>query len=122
MPRISAVNEGQIFRFSDQALPARSPSRCHRRRRQPITGCCAPKRVLLQETLIGCIKALVDVLAITNPVAFGRATRVKRLASDLASSIGKKGSGSSTPRPCCPKLGISLCQPNWSKSSTTAIA
>ena len=32
---ISAVNEGQIFRFLDQALPARSTARRHRRRRQP---------------------------------------------------------------------------------------
>jgi hypothetical protein len=41
--------------------------------------------------LVGCIKALVDILAITNPVAFGRATRVKRLATDLAAAIGKEG-------------------------------
>jgi hypothetical protein len=46
------------------------------------------EKVLLQETLIGCIKALIDILAMTNPVAFGRATRVKRLATDLAASLG----------------------------------
>ena len=49
------------------------------------------ERVLLQETLIGCIKALIDVLAITNPVAFGRATRIKRQAADLAAAAGAKG-------------------------------
>ncbi len=49
------------------------------------------EKVLLQETLIGCIKALVDILAITNPVAFGRSTRVKRLATELAASIGRPG-------------------------------
>jgi hypothetical protein len=42
------------------------------------------ERVLLQETLVGCIKALVDILAITNPVAFGR-------SSNLAAAIGNKG-------------------------------
>ena len=47
--------------------------------------------MLLQETLIGCIKALVDVLAITNPVAFGRTTRVKRVATELATALGQPG-------------------------------
>jgi CheY-like chemotaxis protein len=87
---ISAVNEGQIFRFltkpcpPDQLRAAIEAGVNHHR-------LLRAERVLLQETLIGCIKALVDILAITNPVAFGRATRVKRLASDLALSIGKKG-------------------------------
>jgi hypothetical protein len=49
------------------------------------------EKVLLQETLIGCIRALIDILAITNPVAFGRATRVKRLATELAAALGTKG-------------------------------
>ena len=46
------------------------------------------EKVLLQETLIGCIKALVDILAITNPVAFGRSARLKRLATGLAEQMG----------------------------------
>ncbi|HTE41866.1 MAG TPA: HD domain-containing phosphohydrolase, partial [Steroidobacteraceae bacterium] len=49
------------------------------------------ERVLLQETLIGCIKALTDVLAITSPIAFGRASRVKRMAMDLADALGHRG-------------------------------
>jgi hypothetical protein len=49
------------------------------------------ERELLQETLIGCIQALVDVLAITNPVAFGRASRIKRIAMEFASLLGCEG-------------------------------
>ncbi len=48
------------------------------------------ERVLLQETLIGCIKALIDVLAITNPVAFGRTNRVKRIVMEFAERLGSK--------------------------------
>jgi hypothetical protein len=44
------------------------------------------ERTILKETLLGCIKALIDVLAITNPVAFGRASRLKRLAVEFANS------------------------------------
>ena len=48
------------------------------------------EKVLMQETLIGCINALIDVLAMTNPVAFGRTNRVKRLVIDLAAALGHK--------------------------------
>ncbi len=40
---------------------------------------------------MGCITALVDILALTHPAAFGRATRLKRLASDMAAALGQKG-------------------------------
>ena len=85
---IAAVNEGQIFRFltkpcpPDQLRSAIDAGVVHHR-------LLMAEKVLLQETLIGCIKALVDILAITNPVAFGRATRVKRLATELAASTGR---------------------------------
>ncbi|HEX3949528.1 MAG TPA: response regulator [Steroidobacteraceae bacterium] len=85
---IAAVNEGQIFRFltkpcpPDQLRSAIEAGVMHHR-------LLIAEKVLLQETLIGCIKALIDILAITNPVAFGRATRVKRLATELAASLGK---------------------------------
>src|SRR5271156_3709882 len=87
---MAAVNEGQIFRFltkpcpPDQLRSAIEAGVVHHR-------LLIAERVLLQETLIGCIKALVDILAITNPVAFGRSTRVKRLAAELAASIGNAG-------------------------------
>jgi CheY-like chemotaxis protein len=85
---ITAVNEGQIFRFltkpcpPDQLRAAIDAAVQHHR-------LLRAERELLQETLVGCIKALVDILAITHPVAFGRATRVTRLATDLAAVIGK---------------------------------
>ncbi len=87
---VSAVNEGQIFRFLTKPCPpdqlrSAIDAGVAQHRLQ-----CA-ERVLLQETLVGCIKALVDVLAMTNPVAFGRATRVTRLATDLAAALGHPG-------------------------------
>ena len=87
---VAAVNDGQIFRYLTKPCPADQL-------RTAIEAGVAQhrlfiaERVLLQETLLGCIRALIDVLAITNPVAFGRATRVKRLAVDLAIASGSKG-------------------------------
>jgi CheY-like chemotaxis protein len=87
---VAAVNEGQIFRFltkpcSTEVLRAAIDAGLMQHR------LVTAERVLLQETLVGCIKALVDILAITNPVAFGRATRVKRLAGELADAMDIKG-------------------------------
>jgi hypothetical protein len=87
---IAAVNEGQIFRFltkpcpPDQLRSAIDAAVNHHR-------LLRAERELLQETLLGCIKALVDILAITHPAAFGRASRVTRLATDLAAATGKHG-------------------------------
>jgi CheY-like chemotaxis protein len=87
---IAAVNEGQIFRFLTK------PCRTEQLRAAIDAGVMQHKllkaeKVLLQETLIGCIKSLVDILAITNPVAFGRAARLKRLATALAEATGARG-------------------------------
>lgn len=87
---VLAVNEGQIFRFltkpcpPDQLKAAIDAAVIHHR-------LLNSERVLLQETVIGCIQALVDVLAMTNPVAFGRASRIKRLAMQFADSLGCTG-------------------------------
>ena len=85
---IAAVNEGQILRFltkpcpPDQLRLAIDAGVNHHRM-------LSAERVLLRETLVGCVKALVDLLAITHPVAFGRAHRVTRLATDLSAAVGK---------------------------------
>src|ERR1700722_10232631 len=87
---MAAVNEGQIFRYltkpcpPDQLRTAIEAGVAHHR-------LLVAEKVLLQQTLIGCIRALIDILAITNPVAFGRATRVKRLATELAAAMGPTG-------------------------------
>lgn len=82
----AAVNKGQIFRFLTKPCPpdqlkaaVESGVMQHR--------LVNAERSILKETLIGCIKALTDVLAITNPVAFGRANRLKRLCIELADSL-----------------------------------
>jgi response regulator RpfG family c-di-GMP phosphodiesterase len=87
---VVAVNEGQIFRFltkpcpPDQLKAAVDAAAIQHRLMNA-------ERMLLQETVIGCIQALVDVLGIVNPIAFGRASRIKRLAMQFAESLGCTG-------------------------------
>jgi response regulator RpfG family c-di-GMP phosphodiesterase len=83
---IAAVNQAQIFRFLAK------PCAPEQLRAAIDAGLLQYKlfnseRQILQETVLGCIKALTDVLAITNPVAFGRANRVKRLAMEFSAKL-----------------------------------
>ena len=86
---VMAVNEGQIFRFLTKPCP---PDQLRNAIDEGVIQhrLMTAEKVLLQETLIGCIKALIDVLAITNPVAFGRSKRVTRLATELSAALGTR--------------------------------
>ncbi len=48
------------------------------------------EKVLLQKTLLGSIRALVDVLSLINPIAFSRARQIRNYALDLAKEVGMK--------------------------------
>jgi response regulator RpfG family c-di-GMP phosphodiesterase len=84
---IAAVNDGHIFRFLTKPCP---PD-------QLLIACAAAVRqhelvsaehVLLDQTLHGSIKALMDVLALTHPAAFGRSLRIRGHVTELAATIG----------------------------------
>jgi response regulator RpfG family c-di-GMP phosphodiesterase len=83
---VSAVNTTHVFRF---LLKPCSPDQLKAAVEDGVIQhrLVIAERSVLKETLIGCIKALVDVLAITSPAAFGRASRVKRLAMELAARL-----------------------------------
>jgi hypothetical protein len=74
---IAAVNQGQIFRFLTKPC---APGDLGRAFEAAVTQnrLIISERVLLQQTLLGCLKSLLDVLALVDPVAFGRAQRLER--------------------------------------------
>ncbi|MET0591658.1 MAG: HD domain-containing phosphohydrolase [Polyangiaceae bacterium] len=85
---ISAVNDGQIFRFLTKPCPPDvllSALGAAFKQHELITG----EKVLLEQTLHGAIKTLTDVLALANPVAFGRANRAKEFMSQLLAEMKK---------------------------------
>ncbi|MFT3694238.1 MAG: response regulator [Kofleriaceae bacterium] len=97
---ISAINDGQVFRFltkpcqPDELIRVLKAAVEHNRL---ITA----ERVLVQETLRGAVAALVDVLALASPMTFGRANRVKKRAVQLAEQV-------SLPNPWQLELAVSL--------------
>src|SRR5262249_60092556 len=83
---IAAVNRANIFRFLTKPCPPdvlasalTDAVNLHR--------LVTSERVLLQETLLGSVKMLTDVLALANPAAFGRATRAKQHARRTAAQL-----------------------------------
>jgi hypothetical protein len=84
---VAAVNEGRIFRFlTKPCAPEKLIAAVEAavRQHQLVTA----EKMLLQQTVLGSIRALVDVLAIVNPIAFGRGGRIKRLATELSAASG----------------------------------
>ncbi|HEY3667061.1 MAG TPA: HD domain-containing phosphohydrolase [Polyangiaceae bacterium] len=83
---ISAVNEGQIFRFLTKPCPPNvllSALGSAVKQHELIMA----ERVLLEQTLRGCVKTLTDILSLTNPTAFGRASRAKGYMTQLLSYL-----------------------------------
>jgi response regulator RpfG family c-di-GMP phosphodiesterase len=79
---IAAVNEGNIFRFltkpCSNAVLLKALAACMEQYRL-----IAAEKILLEQTLRGSIKALIDILSLANPAAFGRATRVRHSVEQL---------------------------------------
>jgi response regulator RpfG family c-di-GMP phosphodiesterase len=87
---VRAVNQGQVFRFLSK------PCNLDQLRSAIEAGVVQHRlmhaeRAVLQETLLGCIDAMMEVLALVNPVAFGRAGHIKRRAMELAARLGATG-------------------------------
>lgn len=79
---VAAVNQGQIFRFLSKPCPPplmfQAVSAAVEQHRLVHA-----EKVLLEQTLAGSIKMLTELLSLANPLAFGRALRLKRLAGQL---------------------------------------
>jgi CheY-like chemotaxis protein len=83
---IKAINEGQIFRFLTKPCAAEqflSVIDEAIRQHELIMA----ERVVLQRTLVGAIKALTDIMSLVSPAVIGRAQRLKRRVSELATDL-----------------------------------
>jgi response regulator RpfG family c-di-GMP phosphodiesterase len=80
------INEGQVFRMLlkpvDQETMVAALGDCVTQHRLLVS-----ERELLEQTLHGSVKALTDVLSLASPTAFGRAARMRRVASALLDQL-----------------------------------
>lgn len=84
---VSAINEGQVFRVIVKPCP---PPELLKNVEAAVTlhDTLCGERTLLEQTIVGSIEALCEVLALTNPLAFGRTLRIKHLVSRMADGLG----------------------------------
>lgn len=84
---IEAVNQGNIYQFLTKPCP---PDHLEGVLNSALEHfrLVESEKELLDKTLKGCIKVLFDVLALTNPTAFGQAVRIRNLARDVAERAG----------------------------------
>jgi CheY-like chemotaxis protein len=83
---IAAINEGQVFRFLSKPCPppamlaaVDAAAEQHR--------LVTAEKVLLEQTLHGSIQMLIELLTLTSPAVFGRATRLKQRVNALAERL-----------------------------------
>lgn len=88
---VAAINKASIFRFITKPCPAALMAlnlNAAIEQHRLITS----ERVLLEQTLRGSIKALLDILAVVSPMAFGRASLIRESVSKLVVALGIKDS------------------------------
>jgi len=85
---MKAVNDGHIFRFLTKPCPPGVLKKA-------LTAAVElyqtrqTERELLEQTFQGSISVLTDVLAVANPIAFGRSQRVHRLVTQLYKAMDR---------------------------------
>ena len=79
---MEAVNEGRIFRFLTKPCPAEMLAKSLSAGLDQYRLVTAEKE-LLEKTLKGSIKVLVDILAVTNPEAFSRSMRIRYYTAQI---------------------------------------
>jgi len=83
---VAAVNEGSIFQFLTKPIPAdqlRNTLNTALKQHQLIIA----ERELLEETLNGSLRVMTEVLSIVNPMAFGRASRIRAYTRQMAQHL-----------------------------------
>lgn len=79
---VRAINRGGIFRYLQKPCP---PDVLRATLDDAVTQyhLVTAERVLLEQTLRGAVQMLTDILSMADPVAFGRASRLKTYVSEL---------------------------------------
>jgi response regulator RpfG family c-di-GMP phosphodiesterase len=88
---IDAVNEGCVFRFLTKPCPENILKPALQAGLAQYALITAEKE-LLEKTLLGSVQVLTEILAVVNPAAFSRASRVHHTVKHIAQQLGLRDS------------------------------
>ncbi len=88
---IQAINQGQIFRFLTKPCSPEELRQAFDAAYQQYRLVTA-ERDLLEQTVLGCIKTLSELLSMASPLVFGRAMRIRQGVTALAKQLGAEAS------------------------------
>lgn len=84
---IKAVNSGHVFRFMTKPCPAEVLIEVLQAGIEQYRLIRSEKEIL-EQTLKGSIRVLTEIISMLDPEAFGRASRIKRYAVEIAIDMG----------------------------------
>ncbi len=84
---IEAVNQGSVFRFLTKPVAVNNLLKTLNDAVEQYKLITSEKE-LLNKTLKGSVKLLIDILGAVNPIAFSKASRIRILAKNLAFKLG----------------------------------
>src|ERR1022692_4876094 len=87
---IAAVNQGNIFQFLTKPCPSGTLTRALNSALEQYRLITA-ERELLEQTLRGSVGVLSEILSLPNPVAFGRAQRIRRYVVHMSARLDLPG-------------------------------
>ncbi len=87
MTAARAINDGRIFRFLNKPITSSEFLRCLQDGIRQYRLISAEKEVL-EQTLKGSIEVMTEMLSLTNPLAFSRATHIQRKCRQLGEAFG----------------------------------
>ncbi|NJN98040.1 MAG: response regulator [Anaerolineales bacterium] len=83
---IDAVNQGNIFRFLTKPCPIDIMTRVLKAGIEQYRLVTA-ERELLEKTLNGSVKLLIEILSLSNPIVFSRANRITNWVGQMATQL-----------------------------------
>lgn len=84
---MAAVNNGHVFRFLTKPCPPPELLGAVDAAAE-LFRVTKAEQMLLEQTLHGSVQMLTEIMSLTNPVAFGRAQRIKQHVTNLCNRMG----------------------------------
>ncbi len=107
---IRAINQGRLFRFLNKPCPRDVLQQAVNDALEHHRLLCA-ERELLEQTVRGCMQALVDALAMASPASYGQAQRLSSLIQQVGEHCRHEAGWATTMAAMLANLGLVSLRP-----------